>query len=269
MKVFIPSYDRSDVIFSKPELTAMVMESFGQHVVVCVRGSQLISYRKAAKAAGFKGDVVKVPRAAHAIAAKRAWIGKLAATYGDDTFMIADDDCVFARRVDTDSTKLTREDLELDCMMDHIEEWLFDGAAHVGVSLRQGNNNYGPCDWEEVAMNERICRVAAFRTEVFNACEHGRVQWMSDFEIALQILRMGYDNCNLMWWAQDQAGTQTPGGCSTARTVANHRRSVLALQALHPEFVSVRQKQNKTGGKFGKRTEATIYWKKARLSANA
>jgi hypothetical protein len=153
--------------------------------------------------------------------------------------------------------------VDLQLMFKTINTYLEHGFAHVGISAREGNNRQGTGGplalFEE---NTRILRVHAFWTEIYNSVEHGRLEFMEDFDVTLQLLEKGYKNANLFYWSQDQRQTQANGGCDY-RTHASHEEAAATLQKLHPQVVTLRQKENKTGGAFGKRTEVTIQWKKA------
>jgi len=139
-----------------------------------------------------------------------------------------------------------------------------DTFAHVGISGREGNNRVRDA-WVE---NTRYMRFLAYRTDQYMACEHNRVTVMEDFDIALQMLRAGHPNKVYYMYAQGQAKTQSAGGCSVWRTHEVHNAGAERLAELHPGFVTVRQKQNKTDREgFGTRKEVTVYWKKAFASS--
>lgn len=198
------------------------------------------------------------------IAGKRKYIGELARARGQNQFMIMDDDVKFFQRGGVDVTALVPlGEYGVKQMLLTVAQTLDEGYAHVGVSAREGNNNFGPCGYTDREENTRIMRVHAFWTDIFNQMEHCRVAVMEDFDVALQILEAGYKNANLMYYAQDQGGTQSRGGCADWRTKELHESCARELARLHPGLVKLREKRNKTGGDFGHRTEVTISWKKA------
>lgn len=195
------------------------------------------------------------------IAATRKRIGEKAASLNEPFFMMLDDDLRFYVRKSPEVWNLRYvENYEsadaLDWCLQLLKE---ENVAAVGISSRQGNNRIE----EPVTENMRLIRSLGFRTELFNKCVHGRVEVMEDFDVLLQLLRMGFKNKSLNYWAQGQKETQAAGGCSTYRTHELHENSARRLAELHPDFVRLRQKNNKTGGEFGKRLEVTISWKKA------
>jgi len=194
------------------------------------------------------------------IAAVRRWIGEHAARQGEPYFLMLDDDVQFYRRREN-SVYLRNADQpgDMEECLARVEEFLKAGYAAVGISPREGNNRIEA----PYAENTRLIRALAFHTEPFLACEHQRVQVMEDFDILLQLLRSGRPNANIYEFAQGQKSTNAPGGCSTYRTHQLHEKSAHRLAELHPSFVKLREKRNKTGGDFGTRTEVTIQWKKA------
>ena len=204
------------------------------------------------------------------IAKTRQEIGLYCAQQGVSSFMMLDDDLEFyIRRLQHEETddwwKLSAPtDQEIDRLFCLIEEDLLE-HAHVGVSGREGNNRVRD-SW---VLDTRYIRLLAFQTEAFNACEHGRVKVMEDFDVALQLLRKGL-SCKVWYeFAQGQAKTQAAGGCSTYRDHAMQTEAANRLAELHPDFVRTRLKENKTDRDgFGPRTEVTIQWKKARRSAD-
>lgn len=200
------------------------------------------------------------------IALTREWCGAWTNAKG---FLMLDDDLTFFRRLSPTSTSLVKpRKVNLDDSIDRMIGWISDKLvhyAHCSISAREGNNRL---EYPGVECS-RPLRALAYQTKLFNELEHGRVDIMEDFDITLQLLRLGYPNYVLSSWAQDQKGTQVTGGCSDYRTKELHEENVRKLAILHPGFVKTRQKHNKTGGEFGNRLEATIYWKKAFDSSKA
>lgn len=196
---------------------------------------------------------------------KRMQMAQWAAARYCDKFIMVDDDVVWSRRRSPEETGLIpMEPQDFQPMLDMMYRWMTDTVGAVGISAREGNNRIGPGHPDElVENNTRIFRAAMFRTMQFLDVEHNRVPFMEDFDVMLQLLRSGWENRCLYYWAQDQRGTQTQGGCSVTRTHELHEQSAHRLAELHPGLVKLRQKTNKTGGSFGTRTEVTIAWKRA------
>jgi hypothetical protein len=208
--------------------------------------------------------VIETPANVIGIADTRLFIGDHAGSRGFSRFCMMDDDLKFYKRESHKSTRLihTVPD-DMYTMLTTINDLLNDYAL-VGVSARGGNNNVGKVDFTEATFfNERCIRVLAYRTNEFLAMKHGRVPVMEDFDVNLQLLEHGYPNAILYWFAQDQQLTQRKGGCSTYRTHELHEKAAHELKRLHPKYVRLTEKKNKTGGEFGTRTEVIIQWKKA------
>ena len=265
MKIYIPSASR----FSAQSILVGPVADFSplarQLTTYVVPNDQVANYHSTLEQTGLLAEGVSVVGCgAQGIAATRHWIGSQCQERGEEKFAMVDDDVRFVRRAQPDATGLVKcVPADVDDMWRCVINQL-DAYAHVGVSARQGNNNMGVGRWYEVVEeNTRTLRVLCYRTKDFLKAQHGRVAVMEDFDVNLQLLRMGLPNINLGWWSQDQKMTNAPGGCSTYRSHQLHEDSAHKLAELHSPFVSLRQKVNKTGGEFGTRTEVTIYWKKA------
>lgn len=205
------------------------------------------------------GKIVECP-IINDIAGKRKWIAENLVT--DNSFIMLDDDLKWSRRASLDTTNLVQADaLDLATLFSVLEEQL-EHYAHVSVSAREGNNRLGVADPEWGREVCRMMRVLGYQTEEYLRCEHERVKVMEDFDITLQMLSRGLPNWVSSYYAQDQPSTQGAGGCSSWRTKELHEQAAYKLAELWPGVVTTRQKENKTGGDFGRRTEVTIQWKK-------
>ena len=194
------------------------------------------------------------------IGEKRLSIGQQAG----DKFVMMDDDLTFFKRKSPTDWHLTRfVEGDAQRMMDSIDKQL-DTFAHVGVSGREGQTRLP----RGFVFNTRYMRVLAYQKQEYLACEHNRVQFMEDFDINLQLLRKGYPSCILTNYAHNQKSTQAKGGCSRTRTKETHALAATKLKELHPDFVTLQEKQNKTGGDFGTRLEVRVKWKRALASAH-
>lgn len=191
----------------------------------------------------------------------------MAADVEDDLVMLCDDDFVFFRRIDIDEAGLRKmeEDDWHDLFTDiHNIFELGDDIYAVGVSMRQGNNRLEA----DGAQNTRLNGCIIYRRDMFLSVEHDRVNPMNDFDVNLQLLRQGYTNHLISEFCYNQGGTNAPGGSSDYRTLETQAESAHKLAELHPGFVKIRQKVNKTGDiRLRERTEVTVYWKKAQQSA--
>lgn len=216
-------------------------------------------------------EILETPEGMAGIGPTRHWIGEHAQSIEADKFVMMDDDIDFLVRKSPDDWRLVGPSPEQVAeMFGEIEHWL-DTYASVGVSSREGNNRAGvggPRDTNMVSVSTRVMRMFGCRTADWLEMDHGQVEVMEDFDLQLQLLRAGRGNCCLFYYANGQKMTNMAGGCSTYRSHEVQDTAARRLAELHPGFVTLRQKQNKTDADgLGTRTEVTIAWKKAAASA--
>lgn len=187
----------------------------------------------------------------------------------DKLVMLCDDDFTFFRRIDPFEPQLRKmEDEDWDDLIEQIEGLFAENPNlyGVGVSMRQGNNRLDA----DGAENTRLNGCIIYRKSRFlhHTIEHDRTNPMNDFDVNLQLLRSGWDNHLISEFCYNQGGTNAPGGSSDYRTLETQARATEFLESAHPGFVRTRIKQNKTGDpSLRERKEVTVYWKKARASA--
>lgn len=259
MKIYIPSLGRADRIRNGQSTICELPKSAWSLVTYVVPVAQEALYRSALQW-HTGAQVVACPEVG--IAATRRWMTEHCP---EEKILQLDDDIKFQVRksFETSTFETKPSASSLEDMLAAVDTML-DTYAHGGISDRVAGSRAPlgvgpPCIVEDT----RLLRALAYRKTEHQSCEHGRVDVMEDFDIALQLLRRGYHSGNIAWWVQDQRSTQWKGGCSTYRTHEVHEQSARRLAELHPGLVSLRQKENKTGGAFGTRTEVTIQWKKA------
>lgn len=199
---------------------------------------------------------------------RRRMVETMRAAEGSPWFWMMDDDLTFTERMGEDDKRLIRLERpeEFETMFCYAEDMVAeepDRFCAIGISLRQGNNQL---DYPYVD-NIRLIRCGLYNTELFLGCEHNRLDFMGDFDVMLQMLRKGYDNRVISAYAQDHRATNAKGGCETSRTEDVMVEVADGLAALHEPFVRTKWKKNKTGG-LAERKDVTIYWKKARASAD-
>lgn len=201
--------------------------------------------------------VVVLPEWITTVGPTRQWI--------IDNFMgkvlLLDDDLVFATRRQEDLGKFkpsTPEDIEE--MVDTIEVTL-DSIPVVGVCAREGGNRQTEY-WSD---NTRITRVTGLDTRILshNDVRYDRTPVMEDFDMLLQMLKLGYPNVSLNNWVHNQGGSNTKGGCSTYRTPEIQTEAANKLHELHEPFVKVVKKTTKTAWGGGERTDVNVQWKRA------
>lgn len=249
LEVFVVSRSR----FSQSNtLESLAGESKRVRLVVPIKQKE--QYKELAKRYG----CAIVPCPYDGISLTRQYCGKVTRHH---KFLMLDDDLTFFRRVSSTDYHLRYpgevNDTVSNMLLDVSNQ--LDTYAHVAISARQGNNRL---EYPGVECS-RPLRALAYQKDEFLDCEHGRVKIMEDFDITLQLLRKGYKNHVISKWSQDQIQTQMEGGCSDYRTKQLHEDNVKLFAKLHEPFVTLKHKKNKTGGVFGERLEAIIYWKKA------
>lgn len=251
MEIFVPSRSRFE-----RSLTLEALKGKWEHVRLVVPATQFKQYIPLAR----RMEVMLLGCPANGIARTREWIGQKAKS----KFLMLDDDLRFYRRASFEDVQLHMFNKhDMPNMLTFVSR-LLDDFAHVAISARGGNNQLKGYPF---VTNKRPLRALAYRKREFIKAKHGRVQIMEDFDVTLQLIGMGYQNAVLVQYAQDQPMTQMAGGCSDYRTHELHERNVRLMAKLHPGIVKLRQKENKTGGEFGSRLEATIYWEKAHAQA--
>ncbi len=145
---------------------------------------------------------------------------------------------------------------------------LDEGYALVGISARQGNNRQE----DTRVFNTRMNNAYAMHCDTLrkNPIRWDRMPLMEDFDVTLQLLRLGYENAVLYEFAWNQSGgSSAAGGCSGYRTNEMQAQCAGRLKELHPDFVTVVTKKAKGGAWKGmeERKDVRMQWKKALASA--
>ncbi len=186
----------------------------------------------------------------------------------DEKQVQLDDDLVFAMRRMDEPTKFRPASLSgIRELFNDIERML-DGYAHIGVGTREGGNRRTD-DYYTVS---RVLRILGYRQDVLLKTGAGETTLgsvMEDFDLTLQLLRLGYPNCIINWIVHNQGGSNTEGGCSTYRDMEMQGYAAEALAAKHHPFVKVVEKETKTAWGGQKRKDVIVQWKKAYAEGEA
>jgi hypothetical protein len=205
------------------------------------------------------GDIPTLVTPAKGIGKVRQWIIE---QHSGDKLAMLDDDLRFDVRRNDDRTKFkpATED-DVDQMFSALEEMLSPKIPHGGVTAREGGNRHVD-DWLECT---RMLRVLAYHVPTFRkaGADYARLKVMEDFDVTLQLLRMGYPNRLLNNWVQGQSMSGAPGGCSTYRTLDVQKAGAEGLHKLHGDFVKLVEKTTKTAWGGATRTDVMVFWKKA------
>lgn len=221
-------------------------------------------------------NVVAQPKSITTIAEKRAWIIKR--FQENDRVVMLDDDLDFYRRCDESyrvydeaagfwkikpehagqvklgaKSNATPADIRRAFVnwFKLLERW-----AHGGMSSRLGNH-YEP---SELTHTTRQMHAMGFVAGVWKTyVKPNRINLKEDFDYNLQLLRRGYDNFLIYDTFVAPGAYGEAGGCTDERVLAGHDASAIRLQELHPELVTVVDK-NYQGVP---RKEVRVKWKLA------
>lgn len=248
---YIPTLGRID---NQP--TMIYLKAGGITPTLVVQPHEYESYRMRYPGCSF----MRLPKSVKGISATRQFILDNCPTR---YFAMMDDDLRFSRKDPADRTKLKEpQPQDMVEMIAAMKSKLLR-FAHVGISLRQGNN----LKTEAFLLNERIIRAVAYDKERMPpSARFDRIPLKQDLDMTLQLLRAGLPNCCIYEWAQDQVGgSNARGGCSTFRNENLSDEAAQMLHDLHPDFVTLVRKTNNNWKGFGNkdRLETRIAWKQA------
>ena len=256
MDLFIHTYGR---VNDQQTLKTLSME-------LCKRTYLVVQQREQAawERRGIPANVILLvlPAAIQTLSPTRQWILEWAAKKGLPRICMMDDDLRFSHREAGSGTKLFQsKDKHVEDMFFMLDEMLQTGYLHAGISAREGNNH----NEKDFAVNTRMMRVLAYQPAkvLKTGARFDRLRTKQDFDMTLQLLRLGHKNIVRYDFAQDQGGSQTSGGCATYRTPQMMAEDAENLRQLHPDFVKVVEKTTKGAWGGGKRVDVTIAWKKA------
>ena len=253
MKIYIPTRGRAD----NQVTLSHFPDDLRQNVTLVVDKNEADEYGQ------FDCNIMVCPETVHDIATKRRYICENA---DDNKIVMLDDDLRFYIRKATNDWHLRYlEPNEFPALFGLLDKWL-DDYAHCGVSAREGNNRVEHLSAETT----RYMRVLAYNLDMFKdkGIELFRTKVMSDFDMNLQLLSKGFPNKVSFYYAQGHGSSNAPGGCSEWRTVEMQSDGAEILKSLHPEVVSVVERETKTAWGAGKegtviRKDVSVQWKKA------
>jgi hypothetical protein len=175
--------------------------------------------------------------------------------------MLDDDLSFFVRRKDNPQLLQRADATDVTLMLKAMES-ILKTYAHASIAVREGANR-NPDDY--FIRNTRCLRALGYNADILKreGVRFDRLPVMEDFDVALQLLRLGYESVTLNRWCQDQGRSNAPGGCSTYRSMEVQSKGARGLAKLHPKFVTVVKKQAKSGDAWAEREDVRISWKKA------
>ncbi len=187
---------------------------------------------------------------------KRQWIMEWARDVGVKKVMMLDDDMFWQARGPGGLIKANATPAHIVTVMREMSTLLGE-FAHAGFSSRLGNNRVT----SDYARTTRMMHSLGYNVAAFHkaGARFDRVHGKEDFDVTLQLLKKGYDNCVVYHTCISPGKYDAPGGCSTERTLETANANALRLKEHHPEFVSVVEKAYKNSP----RLEVMMKWKKA------
>lgn len=253
MHIFIPTRGRVDRQVAWDNLP----ESVRVHTTLICPESEVEEHRKRGRNVRGRPDYVK------GISMSRQYIME---SCPEERFIMIDDDMTLFIRAKPEAWNLKKaEGQEVYDLFKRMWDLMEgeDGYAAVGVSSRQMLNVKYPAHIEE---NSKINGVMGFnRTAIqWLGVRFDDVQIQEDYHIVLSLLEAGFNNAVIVDAAWNQA-TGSSGGCSTYRTAELQEAGSRKLAELHPGFVELVEKDQKTAwGDLGnKRLDVKVFWKKA------
>lgn len=182
----------------------------------------------------------------------------------DGPVLMLDDDLGFFVRRSDDPEKLTKAGSKDIKKAMKVMEGTLKSHAHAAFAVREGANR---CT-DEVIYNVRCLRALGYNATILKEekVRFDRLPVMEDFDVALQLLRKGHWSVTLNHFLQDQSASNAAGGCSTYRNMEVQAEGAEGLARLHPEFVTVVDKEAKGGGAWATRKDVRVAWKKAAAS---
>lgn len=266
--------DTQYIIYSKsrestqPTLAYLRMAGVLARTHILVPDDQVSRY----KSAGLSGVVGAPSEYWGSHGSRRYAIAVLAPRLGADRIILLDDDLTLYYRPNPDDWHLQyiRERDQMLALLDWYDVCFAEGLAHCGISMRGGNNRVQ----EHWVDNTRSMAVYGYDAGVINRevsagrITLGRCPGMDDFDLTLQLLRLGYPNRVSYVFAQGQKSSNSPGGCSTWRTPEVLAATARELADHHPGLVRVKEKASRNWEGFPEtRTDVTVSWQKAFASS--
>lgn len=176
--------------------------------------------------------------------------------------LMLDDDLAFFTRerlgVMAENRSLRRSTLDDILEMLGAIDTALDSVAHASISARQFNNQRP----DEPAVYGRYFRVMAYNTTLMPMLVQSSVPMIEDIEMSVQLYKMGCESRIFSRWCHDDTkGTNSEGGCSTYRTQEVQAAAAHKMAEIHAPFVTVIEKNVKSGKDFGHRVDVKIDWK--------
>jgi|GEM_PF-2998718 len=209
--------------------------------------------------------VLCLPKEIKSIAPTREWIHN---KFKNECYFVFDDDIDFVIKTPIRENETLKwntkyfDENDFDDMFKLISKWLNEGYIFGGLQAAY------------ILPNEKLYpETENFRvlTNVFyngpkipNNIQWNRVPFGEDLDVELQLLTQGFKNKVSIKYMAKCKPTGYKGGCSLQRTLEEHNKSQLKLKELWPNFVTIREKEEKQGlWKGQKKLNIIVQHKKA------
>lgn len=254
MKIYIPTRGRIDDQITLSHLPYILQK---RTILVVDKAEE-----KAHKEKYGHGWILAVPEDCDSIGKVRQFIVDQhnCEKHGSKIIMLDDDLGFDQRRTDIRGRFIQATEETILEQFRKVEK-LLDEHAHGGIRYRQLANVAPDIDY-----NCRVLRALAYNVDVLKKhnVRFDRIIVMEDFDVTLQLLRLGYSNFSISTIIQGQGSSNACGGCSIYRDHARQAEGAHGLTALHPQFVKVKvKKTNWKGWGSDERVDVTVAWKKA------
>jgi hypothetical protein len=185
-------------------------------------------------------------------------------------FGLFDDDLTFTRtrgENEDGPSNIPMTDKDFENLETTICEWFDEGYPHCGLDAVWNP----PTRNKLYKTNSRICMNVFFdgSNVPINDINFSRLLFSSDFDVTLQLLRLGKQNRVSLKYRVGQVSTQAKGGCAEYRTIQIHNECMEKLAEYHKGFVKLYEKVESGSGEWKGKTKlaAKISWKKAYQSS--
>lgn len=210
-----------------------------------------------------KHQFIVLPKRIKTLEPTREFLWRYSKAMGIGKFFLLDDDMAFYKRVTFKQPLRCKvmEPEETVKMFDYMYD-LLDKYAHVGISEKLGNNRVET----EIKECTRYVRLLGYNLNKipFEKLKFGRLICMSDYDMNLQLLKLGLKSGVTFKYAQDHGASNSEGGCSVYRSLEVLEDSALKMVDFHPGIVTAVKKKTKGAWFNGKeRTDVRIQWQKA------
>lgn len=262
MKLIIPTSGRYDK-WERQTTLRYLPKSIKEQCIVVVQDNEYGEYRNLLTRSSDSDyiQILVLPPEITTLSPTRQWVID---QFPNDIVCLIDDDLRFYVRGKRPEVPLYLnycEEEDLKEMFRKLEEQARI-HGHSGISAREGNN-FIEADHKWCA---RMMRCCAYNTKMVKDLniDFNRLPCKTDFDVTLQFLRQGYPNFVSYHFAQGQVGgSNSKGGCSVYRDEKVLTEAAFHLAELHPEYVTVVEKETKSAWGGGIRTDVRIQWKKA------